>query len=348
MSRFMVSGKRITVVRKNCHCFHGRAVEKQFPNNQKMYFELCDRSSELERKASNFRNPIPLGKRVAIALYKLGSSAEYRTIASLFGVHKSTVCECVLEFCSLLVDNLLKEVITFPSSTAEVSRLIGEFEDIWGFPQCCGAIVGSHIQIKPPKKNATCYHNYRSLYSVILLAVVDAKYKFLYINVGATGRNNDSFVFKNSNLYRFFRQSTIFPPLNRILNNVSVPACLVADSAFPLLPFLQKPYIQRHQMPEYQKHCNSTLSRARVVVENAFGRLKARFRCLQQMDFSIKNTTKIIQACCILNNLCELNSDDVYPIWSVPQALPNQDTEEGDTDEQSVRIREAIANFLAS
>ncbi|XP_054722414.1 putative nuclease HARBI1 [Uloborus diversus] len=123
---------------------------------------------------------------------------------------------------------------------------------------------------------------------------------------------------------------------------------ITKNSAFPLLPFLQKPYIQRHQMPEYQKHFNSTLSRARVVVENAFGRLKARFRCLQQMDFSIKNTTKIIQACCILNNLCELNSDDVDPTWSVPQALPNQDTEEGDTDEQSVRIREAIANFLAS
>lgn len=37
------------------------------------------------------RTPVPLDKRVAMALYKLASCGEYRIVANQFGVHKSTV-----------------------------------------------------------------------------------------------------------------------------------------------------------------------------------------------------------------------------------------------------------------
>ena len=44
------------------------------------------------------------------------------------------------------------------------------------------------------------------------------------------------------------------------------------------------------------------------MVENAFGRLKARWRHLiKQNDMAVKNVPKVVTACCILHNICEIH-----------------------------------------
>ena len=56
------------------------------------------------------------------------------------------------------------------------------------------------------------------------------------------------------------------------------------------------------------KNFNYRLSRARIVSENAFGRLKARWRRpLKQNDMSISIVPNVIMACCILYNVCEVH-----------------------------------------
>jgi len=82
---------------------------------------------------------IPLEKRVAIALYALGSSAEYRTVAHLFGVGRSTVGKMVLDFCYSVNNNFKACISSYPPSPEEVRRIVHGFEEL-GFPQCYGAI----------------------------------------------------------------------------------------------------------------------------------------------------------------------------------------------------------------
>ena len=52
------------------------------------------------------------------------------------------------------------------------------------------------------------------------------------------------------------------------------------------------------------------LSSARIVTENAFGRLKGRFRCLNRaMDVNAKEHHSLIMSCFVLHNFCEFRSE---------------------------------------
>ena len=60
---------------------------------------------------------------------------------------------------------------------------------------------GKHILIRPPPNTGSYYFNYKHSFSVVLLAVVDTNYKFIFVDVGCNGRVSDGGVFKNNSLY---------------------------------------------------------------------------------------------------------------------------------------------------
>ena len=102
------------------------------------------------------RRSISVEQRVAITLWCLATPAEYRTVAHLFGVARSTVCAIVHEMCTAIVLNLMNTYITFPSGP-QLDRVVDDFVTKWGIPQCVGAINGSHIPIAAPLNNHTDY-----------------------------------------------------------------------------------------------------------------------------------------------------------------------------------------------
>lgn len=116
--------------------------KSNFRMKRSTFLELCEHLRVLEKADTNLRKAIPLHKRVAIALYALGSSAEYRTIGNMFGVGKSTVCGIVIEFCNKTWTLLSPTFMpSFPLTRQKISELVHGFEMI-GFPQCMGAIGG--------------------------------------------------------------------------------------------------------------------------------------------------------------------------------------------------------------
>ncbi|KAK1876690.1 Protein ANTAGONIST OF LIKE HETEROCHROMATIN PROTEIN 1 [Dissostichus eleginoides] len=73
------------------------------------------RIQSMELKDTNFRKCAPFKKRVAIALWKLATGSEYRSIGHLFGVSISSVCRCVQDFCTAAEALLVPEQIRFPN-----------------------------------------------------------------------------------------------------------------------------------------------------------------------------------------------------------------------------------------
>ena len=85
--------------------------------------------------------------------------------------------------------------------------------------------------------------------------------------------------------------------------NVSVKPFIIGDSAYELKPWMLKPHTNA-VLSDKQRNFNYRLSRARMVIEGAFGQLKGRFRVLMRKSECSKETVKIMALACVaLHNM---------------------------------------------
>ncbi|CAF1625367.1 unnamed protein product [Rotaria magnacalcarata] len=275
----------------------------------------------IQKSDTNYRAAIPIDKRLACALYALGSSSESRTVGHLFGIGKSTASEILHDICSVLIGLFFHRLVKFPNTDLEIQETINGFSTKYGHSLCVGALDGSHIAIKPPLGQEIDYFNYKKHHSVILLATVNSDLLFTYVNIGAPGRCNDSSIYNNSALSSLM-QHPIYQNHVLVINNVKVQSHLIADSAFSLSSTLLKPYADKPNMPKCQSLFNYRLSRVRCSVERAFGCLKNRFRLLHcKMEYELDNTINLIKAATILHNICISSGDKVEIDWDTPLVI---------------------------
>ncbi|XP_040072845.1 putative nuclease HARBI1 [Ixodes scapularis] len=159
----------------------------------------------------------------------------------------------------------------------------------------------------------------RTVYSVILLALVDHRYLYRYVNVGFPGKCHDANVYGRSPLARLLESYQAAVP--RVMGGTEIPPLVLCDQAFSLTQNLMKPFRHSLNYPQGKRDYNYALSKARRVVENTFGRLKARFRILpKRMEQRMENVNAVVRACCILHNVCETLNDRADQQW-VTEAL---------------------------
>jgi hypothetical protein len=94
---------------------------------------------------------------------------------------------------------MLSECIPTPAE-AEWENIATKFLNLWDFPNCIGALDGKHVQIVAPSNSGSNYFNYKKIFSLVLLASVDANYKFIAVDIGFYGKNSDGGIFANSNV----------------------------------------------------------------------------------------------------------------------------------------------------
>lgn len=125
------------------------------------------------------------------------------------------------------------------------------------------------------------------------------------VDIGATGRQSDGGVWANSEMGRRMREGALdIPPAEPLIpGGPKIPYCLVGDEAFPLTKYPMRPYPRSGQLDLCRRIFNYRLSRARRIVECAFGILTSTFRIFgKNMSTKLDNTLEIIKASICLHN----------------------------------------------
>ena len=275
-----------------------------FRMTKQSFHELCEIvHPHLVKKTTRFRVPVSADTQVAIFLYYISDEGRYRKVANAFGLSRSTVSITIFKVGGVIVAILGPMYMKLPTTEDDVRDLVDNFQSVHGFPQCLGAIDGTHIEIKQPKMNYYEFINRKGYTSINVQVLCDYRYRFLDVVVKWPESVHDARIFQKSSLNRKLRSGEIpHCPRKIVPDRDPVPVCILGDPAYPLLPFLMKEYSAGGSNNEEGCFCYK-LSSARIVIENSFGRLKARFGCLHRtMDIKMNDLPKVILACFILNN----------------------------------------------
>ena len=282
-------------------------------------FILNSIRSDLQREEIT-EFPIPPEVRLAACINRLARGDYLHTVSELFGLGRATVCQIVTDVSLVIVNRLWHQFISFPTSDSKAKTCMTDFEELWQFPCCIGAVDGCNLSIKCPaggQESAKEYHNFKNFYSIVLMAVVDAKQRFTWAASDFPGNSHDSIIFQATKLYDKIVNGELIPKVGEIQSKASIYPMLIGESAFPFNTWLMKPHGNAILTPE-QSYFNYHLSHARMVVESAFGQLKGRWRVLLQKCECDADTVKMMSlVCCVLHNICIDLSDKFCAEWDL-------------------------------
>ena len=133
------------------------------------------------------RIPISPEEKIDITLRFLATGETLHSLMYQFWVHRVTTGKFVPEVCKAIYYCLKDEYLKMSSTTEERESIAEEIYNRWHFPNVFKAADGKHIALLHPLGSGSEFYNYKGFYSVILLALVDYDYKFMYIDVGCQG-----------------------------------------------------------------------------------------------------------------------------------------------------------------
>ena len=120
----------------------------------------------------------------------------YKTLAGCFRLGVSTV-HCIIKATCDAIWMESKIEHMKPPDSRDWEHIVEGFRTKWNFPNCCGALDGKHVNIQAPKNSGSLFFNYKGTFSLVLMALVDVDYRFIYVDIGDYSSQSDGAVFKN-------------------------------------------------------------------------------------------------------------------------------------------------------
>ena len=121
------------------------------------------------------------------------------TISTSYRLSPENFGRIIQETCKAIWTVLYqKGYLNVPKSCEEWLKISSEFSQMWNFPHCLGSIDGKHIMIQSPARSGSMYFNYKKTFSIVLLAICNAKYEFTMIDIGGAGRQSDGGVYDSA------------------------------------------------------------------------------------------------------------------------------------------------------
>lgn len=167
------------------------------------------------------------------------------------------------------------------------------------FSHCVGALDGKHVETIKPAHSASMFYNYKNYFSILLFAVCDSNYKFLYVDVGSYGKEADPSVFICSTFGRKVHEGSLnLPPPE----SVSALCPFLGDDAFGISTNLMKPYGGKN-LTLTQRIYNYRVCSARRYIECSFGILSNKWRVFHRpLNTDVEVAISVVKTCCSLHN----------------------------------------------
>ncbi len=148
-------------------------------------------------------------------------------------------------------------MVSCPTTEAAWLRIANRFGERWQFQHTVGDVDGKHVVIRRPHNCGSLYYNCKDCHSIILPALVNGDYKFIWADIRVNDSASDAQVFTNYELRDAIDDGVIgFPdhdPLSG--DDEDMPYFIIGDNAFPLRTWIMK-LIGRQNMPEPERIFN--------------------------------------------------------------------------------------------
>ena len=192
------------------------------------------------------------------------------------------------------------------------------FQDVWQLPNCIGALGARYIDIQSATTNKDdsqlTNDDHSTNREFVLMALVDSKARFTYVEIACGGGSLDSGVFESCALSKLMGSpgNDLNIPAAKTLpgRSMQVPYHVTGNDAFPLKSYLMKPAPLRYATAK-DKVYNCRESRGRAVIDKAFGQLVSRYEIFRKpIKLSPAKVDLIVMACVSLHNLLSNSTNE--------------------------------------
>ena len=304
---------------------------KYFRMTPVQYEELLTMIAPEIQKSCITRECIGPSERLCVTLRYLTTGDSQTTIGMNFRMSPTTVGRIIFSTCEALWKVLSLVFMKCPSNEAEWKCIAQGFEIKWNFPHCIGALDGKHVVMQAPANSGSMFFNYKKTHSIVLMAICNANYQFTLVDIGDSGRNSDGGVFSYSTMGESIKKNSLGIPRPEAFPSTQkcYPFVIVADEAFQLQQNIMKPY-PREALGISERVFNYRLSRARRVIENAFGIVAARFRVFRRpIHARVEMVIQVTKAVIALHNYLMAGRSFSHSTKYCPAGFVDNDTENG-------------------
>ncbi|KAJ8882008.1 hypothetical protein PR048_018496 [Dryococelus australis] len=123
----------------------------------------------------------------------------------LFRISEPAISKIILEVCQALMSSLRETLYSRHTRNGYL---------------CLGALDGKHCIIQAPINSCSDYFNYKNNFSIVMIAIADANYNFIYVDVGSQGHISDGGVFRRTELYNKLHNGDLNLPPDDILPGI--------------------------------------------------------------------------------------------------------------------------------
>ncbi|WAR20268.1 HARB1-like protein [Mya arenaria] len=261
--------------------------------------------------------------KVLVGLRVLSKGNLLSEVADLHGISKQTASRVLHKFVDAVNRNI--DNIRFPRTQQELAEAKLGFYKRCKIANIVGAVDGTLVPIIASKDSGEAYICRKGFHAINVMATCSHDRRFIDIVAKWPGSQHDSSVMNTSLLKEHMESER--------------PGMLLADSGYPLTTSLLTPLA--NPVTPAEARYNNAQSKGRMVIEQSFGILKGRFRCLHKtggvLSYSPEKSCAIFMACARLHNMCldwGLTLDDAQVVD------PGQDAMEARMGQPCLQVQE--------